>query len=546
MQKSTLPIWLACWALAVASGIVFRPVLPVDETRYLAVAWEMWFRDDFIVPYLNGEPYHHKPPLLFWLMTAGWSVFGVNEWWPRLVAPLFAVATLWGSVRLASLLWPDDKITPQLTPLFLVGTAFWAIFQTVTMFDMMLATFTVMGFLGVVSAWRTGGWMGWLWVGLAIGLGVLAKGPAILLHILPVALLAPWWGPKLPSAPDQPLIRWGQWYFRLFIAFLIGAVIALAWAIPAGIQGGEEYRNMIFWGQSAGRIVKSFDHARPFWWYLAVIPPLLLPWLLWPQLWRNMRSKFGLSDGAFRLLAAWVAPAVFVFSLISGKQLHYLLPEFAAFAMLFARVLSDQVDQPVSRLNRALVAAFFAVLCILLLLFPHLSEVISNPQRFELLDPYWGGALAIMVVLVWFLGARSVGAAVKVIAVCMSGLVLVTHLVAKDKLDQTYDLTPIAIALKGYEDKGYALANFGTYHGQFQFLGRLKTPLAQLGIDYDETTEYIDSTNKGVVVTYYYRRNMPVFPEDAVPFEEFRFRDFNVKIWSIDLFKKYRKLGNRT
>ncbi len=65
MQKSTLPIWLACWALAVASGIVFRPVLPVDETRYLAVAWEMWFRDDFIVPYLNGEPYHHKPPCFF-------------------------------------------------------------------------------------------------------------------------------------------------------------------------------------------------------------------------------------------------------------------------------------------------------------------------------------------------------------------------------------------------------------------------------------------------------------------------------------------------
>ena len=191
MVKSSLPIWLACWALAVASGIVFRPPLPVDETRYLAVAWEMWMRGDFIVPYLNGEPYHHKPPLLFWLMTAGWSVFGVNEWWPRLVAPFFAVATLWGSVRLASLLWPDDKVTAQLTPLLLVGTAFWAIFQTVTMFDMMLATFTVLALLGIITAWRDGGWSGWLLVGLAIGLGVLAKGPAILLHILPVALLAP-------------------------------------------------------------------------------------------------------------------------------------------------------------------------------------------------------------------------------------------------------------------------------------------------------------------------------------------------------------------
>jgi len=546
MSKSSLPIWLACWALAVASGIVFRPPLPVDETRYLAVAWEMWFRNDFIVPYLNGEPYHHKPPLLFWLMTAGWSVFGVNEWWPRLVAPLFAVATLWGSVRVASLLWPDDKMTAQLTPLLLVGTAFWAIFQTVTMFDMMLATFTVMGLFGVITAWRNGGWSGWLIVGLAIGLGVLAKGPAILLHILPVALLAPWWGAKLPSGPDQPLVSWKQWYFRLFLAVLIGVAIALSWAIPAGIQGGEEYRNMIFWGQSAGRIVQSFDHARPFWWYLAVIPPLLLPWLLWPQLWQSLRSRFDFTDGAVRLLIAWVIPAVFVFSLISGKQLHYLLPEFAAFAILFARVLSAQTDASVPRLSRALLAGFFAVLCILLLAFPHLSGFIKNPQRFELLDPYCGCALASMVLLIWFLAKRSVASAVKVVAVSMAGLILVTHLVANDKLAQTYDLRPIAKALKKYEDQGYALANFGTYHGQYQFLGRLKTPMAQLGLDYDDTSAYIAATAKGVVVSYYYRRNMPEFPADAVSLEDFRFRDFNVKIWSIDEFKKYRKIGNRT
>ncbi len=546
MVKSSLPIWLACWALAVASGIVFRPPLPVDETRYLAVAWEMWMRGDFIVPYLNGEPYHHKPPLLFWLMTAGWSVFGVNEWWPRLVAPFFAVATLWGSVRLASLLWPDDKVTAQLTPLLLVGTAFWAIFQTVTMFDMMLATFTVLALLGIITAWRDGGWSGWLLVGLAIGLGVLAKGPAILLHILPVALLAPWWGPRLSSGPDQPLVSWKQWYFRLFIAFLIGAAIALVWAIPAGIQGGEEYRNMIFWGQSAGRIVQSFDHARPFWWYLAVIPPLLLPWLLWPQLWQSLRSRFDIADGAFRVLIAWVIPAVFVFSLISGKQLHYLLPEFAAFALLFARVLSVQADTPVPKMSRALMASFFAVLCVLLLAFPHLSDFIKNPQRFELLNPYWGGALLIMVVLIWFLAGRSVTSAIKVVAVCMAGLILITHLVAKDKLAQTYDLKPIAMALKKYEDQGYALANFGTYHGQYQFLGRLKTPMAQMGIDHDITSAHIAATPKGVVVAYYYRSKMPEFPADAVPLEEFRFRDFSVKIWSIDLFRKYRKLGNRS
>jgi hypothetical protein len=52
--------------------IWLRPLWPVDETRYASVAWEMWLRGDFLVPYINGEPYSHKPPLLFWLIHAGW------------------------------------------------------------------------------------------------------------------------------------------------------------------------------------------------------------------------------------------------------------------------------------------------------------------------------------------------------------------------------------------------------------------------------------------------------------------------------------------
>ncbi|VAW74626.1 Polymyxin resistance protein ArnT, undecaprenyl phosphate-alpha-L-Ara4N transferase; Melittin resistance protein PqaB, partial [hydrothermal vent metagenome] len=66
-QTSThwLELLVAVAALA-AIQLWLRPLLPVDETRYLSVAWEMWSRGDFLVPYLNGEAYSHKPPLLFW------------------------------------------------------------------------------------------------------------------------------------------------------------------------------------------------------------------------------------------------------------------------------------------------------------------------------------------------------------------------------------------------------------------------------------------------------------------------------------------------
>jgi 4-amino-4-deoxy-L-arabinose transferase-like glycosyltransferase len=61
-------------------SIFFRTPTPIDETRYLTVAWEMWLRQDFLVPYLNGATYSHKPPLLFWLINLSWGMFGVSEW----------------------------------------------------------------------------------------------------------------------------------------------------------------------------------------------------------------------------------------------------------------------------------------------------------------------------------------------------------------------------------------------------------------------------------------------------------------------------------
>src|SRR4051812_30653292 len=98
---------IVIWAALVAVGLSERPPLPIDETRYLTVAWEMWRTGDYLVPHLNGVAYHHKPPLLFWLMTLGWQVIGISAAWARLVAPLFALGAVVLTSHLARLLFPD-------------------------------------------------------------------------------------------------------------------------------------------------------------------------------------------------------------------------------------------------------------------------------------------------------------------------------------------------------------------------------------------------------------------------------------------------------
>src|SRR4030095_17267083 len=69
----------ALWFGLVAGGLMARPAWPIHETRSLSVAWDMWTRGEQLVPHLNGVPYSEKPPLLFWLIEAGWGGLGVRE-----------------------------------------------------------------------------------------------------------------------------------------------------------------------------------------------------------------------------------------------------------------------------------------------------------------------------------------------------------------------------------------------------------------------------------------------------------------------------------
>jgi len=68
-----------------------------------------------------------------------------------------------------------------------------------------------------------------------------------------MVLLALWWSEE--AARHQ-----GLWYLRLLGALLVGAAIALAWAVPAALRGGDAYAHDIFWGLTADRMVDTFAH----------------------------------------------------------------------------------------------------------------------------------------------------------------------------------------------------------------------------------------------------------------------------------------------
>ncbi len=481
------------WAFLMAVSLFSRSYIPIDETRYVTVAWNMWLRGDFLVPFLNGEAYSHKPPLLFWMMQLGWAAFGVNDWWPRLVPAFFALGGVFLSARLAELLWPMQDAVARMASVILFGSLLWMVFATATMFDMMVAFFTLLGMLGILVAWRGQAMKGWGIVGLAIGLGLLAKGPTILLQILPAAVLAPWWTRGAAMA-------WRRWYLGMLGALLLGAVIALAWAIPAGIRGGEVYQHAIFWGQTADRMVKSFAHQRPFWWYFPLLPVMLFPWLLWGGIWRalgQLRSR--LDDTGVRFCLAWALPVFLAFCFISGKQVHYLLPIFPAFALLAACGLGA-LETPPGRMARLGVGIVIMLVGAGVLALPYWAAHASVPEWLGRI-PAWAG-IVLLISGGAFIAWRPMEVERQVWLAAAASLVMVLglHFAVIRTAGPAYDIRPISAKIKALQDAGVPLANVGKYHGQYQFAGRLERSIEQTQVGHLQA--WFDAHPNGRVIFY--------------------------------------------
>ena len=303
---------------------MMRPVLPVDETRYLTAAWEMWLKKDLIHLTVNFEPYSHKPPLLFWLINAFWAVFGVSRWAALIPILISTLGVILLTGKLARKLFPEGPDIALRARLLLMGGAPFLIYGSLIMFDVMLCFFMLASILCLLEYAEKKRFIALVGYGLCMGFGVLTKGPVIYLCALPVALFAPFW-----MMHDESR-RWLRWYGSCVMAALISAAPVALWLGPLIASESSDFLYWLLWKQTAGRITGGFSdiHPRPFYFYLLILPLFVLPWAFFPAFWRgikNWRLEWKELAG-LRLLTFWFLAAFIAFSLITGKQPHYLLP----------------------------------------------------------------------------------------------------------------------------------------------------------------------------------------------------------------------------
>jgi len=337
--------WLLVLVLAVVSVRLVTlgayPLMDSTESRYGEIARKMLETGDWLVPQFDyGVPFWGKPPLSMWLSAASMSVFGVNEFAPRLPS-LLAMAGCGALVyALAAMRGGRDQALWTLAVFATTGLVFVAAGGTMTDPALVLGTtLSMAGFWiavhGPEARRRAAGLA--LFGGLFIGL--LAKGPlALVLVFVPIVGATLWTRSWRAAAQRLPWIAGslvafcaaGLWY---------GSAERASPGFLAYFLIGEHWKRFLEPGWTGDLYGAAHSHVRGLIWLLWI--GAALPWSIGTLvagartlLCQRERLRVLAADPWIVYLALWALTPMLFFSLAGNVLIVYVLPGLPAYALL--------------------------------------------------------------------------------------------------------------------------------------------------------------------------------------------------------------------
>ena len=239
-----------------------------DEARYAEIAREMLRSGNLLVPHLNYVPYIEKPPLLYWLTTLSFRIFGVSEFAARLPVALSAIAGILATYLFA--LRAFGRRHAIVAAAILATTPLYALMAQVLTTDMMLTALVTIATFSLYLQRDEGG--RWCWIAyVAMGLAVMTKGPVG--AAIPILSMLVWL--TLNRELGGAIAK-----FRAIPGLALTILIAAPWFVAMTIRE-PGFADFYFVGEHLRRVFETdYSHSEAFYFYLPVLAVGLLPWSL--------------------------------------------------------------------------------------------------------------------------------------------------------------------------------------------------------------------------------------------------------------------------
>lgn len=325
-----------------------------QEHRWADIVYGMFFRHDFLHPYLGTARYYDKPLLSYWLVVAAskW-LGGLSAFTLRLPSALAGLLGLWSVVRLGTLI--KNRSVGLLAGWMFITTyyiVFWARVSSADMLNLGGSFFAIAWYLSHRDRPR---FTDYLVFFLTLALTSLCKG-------LGGAIV-----PLIAVLVD--VVLRGEWRKHCQGSLVLAALPALVvYLLPFWASshfGGEQYGQSglyLVYRENILRYFQPFDHEGPFYTYFVFLPIYLLPWTVFfiPAL-LTLPSRLRQAALPERWLN-WTFLAVFLFFTLSGSRRSYYVLPIVPFAILFTAVWLAQCGAAVKRVTTSLILTLSVVL----------------------------------------------------------------------------------------------------------------------------------------------------------------------------------------
>lgn len=301
-----------------------------DEGRYAEIAREMIEKRDYFEPRLNYIKHFHKPPLVYWLVAASFSLFGRNEFSARLPVAVFAIGGLIITFFLAVVLGRNRKVA-FLSSLVLATSFQYFIWSQVLTADMIFSFFIYLALFGLWACYRRKGNGIYIFY-LGLALAFMVKGPvAVIIVFLIITVYAGF-------TKEWSLFK----RIKLLQGIFLFLVLVGPWVIYVCFENPGLLRYFIF-NQSLGRVLAT-THGREgnVLYFIPVLAVGFLPWAWFLLLAVKRYKPWRREDRSRLFLFLWIIIPILFFSFSGSKLPGYILPVYPAMAILVGNYVYEK------------------------------------------------------------------------------------------------------------------------------------------------------------------------------------------------------------
>lgn len=347
-----------------------------QEHRWADIVSGMFYRNDFLHPFLGENNYYDKPLLSYWLIViAAKMLGGLSAAVLRIPSALAGMLAVWSIVRLGEVL--KDRSLGLLSGWLLLTTfyfVFWARTSSADMLNLAGSLFAVTWYF---IKREQAGFFDFAIFFLIVALTSLCKG-------LVGAIV-----PALAVMTDIVIRGSIRQYLRwpVFAALLPALVIYVAPFIASSYYSVDTYHQnglYLVYRENILRYFKPFDHQGPIYTYFLYLPIYMFPWALLfipailtvPRRWSRMT-----------LSSKWmvcVVACLFLFFTLSGSRRSYYVLPIVPFAILMTAdwLLTTSLATRLRAWSSAALISVFALLLIVVDVVPAWYYAETGVNRF--------------------------------------------------------------------------------------------------------------------------------------------------------------------